>query len=101
MIKKLFAVLVLLIMCTYIFKPYVSAAEVTADNVNFIKVENSSSDYMINMNRVNTYAALRIQPDLNVFVEGILKIIYKIVPIQLADGTLKVSPKEMKRGRQY
>lgn len=95
MIKKLIAVLLSFFLCIDFLVFHASAAEITAGNVTFIKAVKSNSGYNKSMNIVGAYAALKLQPDLNVFVEGILKIIYKIVPIQQADGTLKVSPKEM------
>lgn len=76
MIKKLFAVLVAVVLTASCINYNVSAAEITA-------------------NKSDIYLASNLQPNLNIFVEGILKIVYKIVPIQLADGTLKVSAKEM------
>lgn len=92
MIKKLFAVLLAFLLGVNFLNLNVLAADINANNVDFIKSE--KNDFEI-MKTSNTFVAGNIQPDLNIFVEGILKIIYKIVPIQLADGTLKVSAKEM------
>lgn len=96
MIKKLFAVLLALFLTADFFTCSVFAAEITANKVDFIGSQNNNSDsinHTVTSN--NIYIASNIQPDLNVFIESILKVIYKIVPIQLADGTLKVSEKEL------
>lgn len=102
MIKKLFAVLFAFILAADIFTYTVFAADATANDVNFIKsqnistaISNSNSDVMQINTASNLYVASNFQPDLNKFVDSIVKIIFKIVPLQFADGTLSVSSKEL------
>lgn len=99
--KKMFAVLLTLTFTFVIFSNKVLAASVTAND--FISIRNnynsnilqSSFNYSKQLRKSDLYAFNNIQPDFNLFVESILKIIYKIVPAQFADGTLYVSPKEL------
>lgn len=101
MIKKIFAVLLTLILTFNIFLDSVLAAAVTTNKVDFIGDNTNSntlednSIYNKEFEKTNIYTASNFQPDFNLFLEGILKIIYKIVPKQFADGTLNVSSKEL------
>jgi hypothetical protein len=100
MIKKLFAVLVALLFVANIFSYNVLAAEISANKVDFIRRQNNNSNISKNnsyeiegIRTSNLNVASNFQPNFNKFVDDILKIIFKIVPIQFADGTLNVSPK--------
>lgn len=74
----------------------------TANNDDFIENKNNNfpilknnSNYSNVFDVSNSVVASNFQPDFNIFFEGILKIIYKIVPDQFADGTLSVSSREL------
>lgn len=101
MIKKIFAVLLTLFLALNIFQGSALAAAITANKVDSIS-ENTNSNvpqgnsiYNKKSEKWDKYIAGNSQPDLNIFVDSILKIIYKIVPVQFADGTLNVSSKEL------
>ncbi len=102
MIKKLFAVLLVLFLLAGTFSNSILAAEITANEIDFIKskninnvIPNIDSDAIINTNPSNLYIASNFQPNFNKILDDFFKIIFKIVPIQFADGTLNVSVKEL------
>lgn len=95
MIKKLFAVLLALLLLSDAFSNSILAAENTANEVDFIKNQNINSNAIINSTASNLYLASNFQPNFNKIIDDFIKIIFKIVPIQLADGTLNVSAKEL------
>lgn len=101
MIKRLFAVLLTLFFVFVSFTNSALAAVITVNKVDFISDNTNSNiiegNFIYNevSGKTDIYIANNIQPDFNLFVESILKIIYKIVPAQFADGTLYVSPKEL------
>jgi hypothetical protein len=104
MIKKLFTVLLALLLLADTFSNSILAAENTANEVDFIKRQNintkisiRNSNAIINNTASNLYVASNFQPDFNKIIDGFFKIIFKIVPIQLADGTLNVSTKELEQ----
>lgn len=98
MIKRLFAALLSMLLAVNIFPYSVLAAENSANEVNFIKSQayNTNVSSVVKSNpELNLYVASNIQPDFNRIFDGIFKAIIKIVPKQLADGTLQVSAKEL------
>jgi hypothetical protein len=102
MIKKLFAVLLVFTLLAGTFSNSILAAEITANEDDFIKskninnvIPNINSDVIINSYTSNSYVASNFQPNFNKILDDFFKIIFKIVPLQFADGTLNVSVKEL------
>lgn len=100
MLKRLFVLIIALFFISNIFSYNALAAEISANKVDSIKkLNNNANTLKDNPNIIEgirtskLYTASNFRPNLNKFVDDILKVILKIVPMQFADGTLNVSPK--------
>lgn len=104
MIKKLFAAFFAVALFTEIFLgSSVKASEISADKVNFIRNQekNISVYNELNINNSmfskNSVIAVNFQPEFSKYIDKIIKGIFNIIPKQVGDGTLSLSPQELEK----
>jgi hypothetical protein len=98
MIKKLFAAFLAAAFFTGMFSGYTAmASEVSANKVNFINNQTDKVSILNSTYNLSSSIAGNFQPEFSKYIDKIIKGIFNIIPKQVADGTLSLSPQELEK----